>query len=73
MEKAAGDKDVFTASPVDVVDFLVWNDQFGKTTVHQDACPLFGRKKESSCECPRRLAYGTLDSLIGKLRAIFSH
>jgi len=55
------------------VNFLVWKDQSGKATVHQDACLLFGRKEESSChECPRRLAYGTLDSLVGKLRAIFS-
>ena len=66
------DKDISTATPDDIVNFLVWKDQFGKTIVHQDACPFFGHKEKSSCQCPRRLAYGTLDSLVGKLRAIFS-
>ena len=65
LEKATEAKDIFTA-------FLVWKDQFGKTMVHQDACLLFGRKKESACHCPRRLACGMLDSLVAKLCAIFS-
>ena len=40
--------------------------------VHFDTCPLFGEKSVSSCVCPERLAYGSVDSIIGKLRAIFS-
>lgn len=71
LEKATEAKDIFTATPDDV-NFLVWKDQFGKTMVHQDACLLFGRKKESACHCPRRLACGMLDSLVAKLCAIFS-
>ena len=72
LDKTTMDKDISTATPDDIVNFLVWKDQFGKTIVHQDACPFFGHKEKSSCQCPRRLAYGTLDSLVGKLRAIFS-
>jgi len=70
LQKAAEDKEIFAATSDDV-NFLVWKDRFGKKTVHQDACLLLGRKEESSCQCPRRLAYGTLDSLVGKLHAIF--
>ena len=34
-------KDIFTATPHDVVNFLVWEDQFGKTVAHKNACPFF--------------------------------
>lgn len=27
-----------------VIDFLIWKDNFGKTVVHIDTCPLFGEK-----------------------------
>ena len=33
---------------------------------------LFGERSVSSCSCPKRLACGSVDSLIGKLRAIFN-
>ena len=32
---------------------------------------LFGSKREGDCTCPKRLAFGTVDSLIGTLRSIF--
>jgi hypothetical protein len=54
-----------------VINFLIWKDSFGKTIVHNDDCPYFGDKKSSSCSCPKRLVFGTVDSTIGKLRAIF--
>lgn len=52
--------------------FLVWKDRKGKTKVHDTNCQFFARKVLFSCPCPTRLAYGTVDSLIGKLRAIFN-
>ena len=39
---------------------------------HFYTCPLFGEKSVSSCVCPKRLAHVSVDSIIGKLRAIFS-
>ena len=51
--------------------FLVWKDQAGRTKVHADGCEHFGRKGPTKCFCPRRLAFGTVDSMIGKLRSIF--
>ena len=65
-------RDICSAIPDDVIDFLIWKDNFGKTVVHIDSCPLLGEKNASSCVCPKRLAYGSIDSIIGKLRAIFN-
>ena len=60
-----------SASPSDVKKFLVWKDNSGKTIVHLLDCPGLGQRQRVSCSCPTRLAAGTVDSLIGKLRSIF--
>ena len=60
-------KSIVTALPADVVAFLVWKDRAGRTRVHQPEC-----LRQASCQCPLRLAHGTVDSLIGKLRSIFA-
>ncbi|CAH1242801.1 Hypp8341 [Branchiostoma lanceolatum] len=47
----------------------------GKKTLHNAGCPYKVEEKRSTarqCNCPTRLAYKTVDSYIGKLRAIFS-
>ncbi|XP_066288161.1 uncharacterized protein [Branchiostoma lanceolatum] len=62
-------RDVMSATPDDVIGFLIWKDRAGKTVVHDADCP--GIPGASGCPCPRRLAAGTVDSLIGKLRAVF--
>ena len=36
------------------------------------SCPQTGQTRSSSCSCPSRFAAGTVDSLLGKLRAIFA-
>ena len=64
-------KDLMSASPHDLVRFLVWKDKSGKTQVHAVGCPRRGLTCHSQCDCPHRLAAGSVDSLIGKLRAIF--
>ena len=63
---------MFTATPIDVCRFLVYKDHYGKSQLHSQVCPNVAKRGLSSCSCPRRLAYGTVDSYIGKLRAIFS-
>lgn len=50
----------------------VYKDHCGKSQLHSQVCPNVAKRGLSSCSCPRRLAYGTVDSYIGKLRAIFS-
>ena len=65
-------KNLQSAAPIDITRFLVWKDKNGKTKVHTPQCPLFGTHSKRRCNCPTRLAAGTVDSTIGKLRAIFN-
>ena len=64
-------KMLFTAVPLDVCRFLVWKDKGGQTQVHHSSCPHLGLHGVKSCHCPIRLSHKTVDSLIGKLRALF--
>ncbi|CAO2046660.1 unnamed protein product [Urochloa humidicola] len=55
-----------------VLEFLRYLDQFGKTKVHTPACPFFGHPNPPApCPCPLRQAWGSLDALVGRLRAAF--
>nr|XP_010926891.1 protein G1-like1 [Elaeis guineensis] len=55
-----------------VLEFLRYLDQFGKTKVHAVGCPFFGHPHPPApCPCPLRQAWGSLDALIGRLRAAF--
>ncbi|XP_050219289.1 protein LIGHT-DEPENDENT SHORT HYPOCOTYLS 4-like [Mercurialis annua] len=55
-----------------VLEFLRYLDQFGKTKVHAQLCPFFGHPNPPApCPCPLRQAWGSLDALIGRLRAAF--
>ncbi|KAG8039368.1 hypothetical protein GUJ93_ZPchr0033g26859 [Zizania palustris] len=47
-------------------------DQFGKTKVHASVCAYYGQSSPpASCPCPLRQAWGSLDALIGRLRAAY--
>ncbi|CAB4002705.1 Hypothetical predicted protein [Paramuricea clavata] len=52
-----------TVTTRDLCWFLIYKDEHGKTQVHQQGC--------HSCGCLLRLSYKSIDSYIGKLRAIF--
>ena len=55
-----------------VLEFLRYLDQFGKTKVHIQVCPFFGHPSPPTpCPCPLRQAWGSLDALIGRLRAAY--
>ncbi|KAF5751338.1 hypothetical protein HS088_TW02G00351 [Tripterygium wilfordii] len=55
-----------------VIEFLKYLDQFGKTKVHVTGCPYFGHPNPPSpCACPLMQAWGSLDALIGRLRAAY--
>ncbi|RCV23011.1 hypothetical protein SEVIR_4G277900v4 [Setaria viridis] len=55
-----------------VLEFLRYLDQFGKTKVHAQGCPFFGHPSPPApCPCPLRQAWGSLDALVGRLRAAF--
>ena len=65
-------KSLSSASPGDIQKFLVWKDKSGRTKIHHMSCPHAGKTRSSSCSCLSRLASDTVDSLLGKLRAIFA-
>ena len=55
-----------------VIEFLKYLDQFGKTKVHAAGCAYFGQPSPPApCPCPPRQAWGSLDALIGRLRAAY--
>ncbi|KAI3993515.1 hypothetical protein MKX01_002528 [Papaver californicum] len=55
-----------------VIEFLKYLDQFGKTKVHLNGCTYFGRPNPPApCVCPLKQAWGSLDALIGRLRAAY--
>ncbi|KAF5742415.1 G1-like protein [Tripterygium wilfordii] len=55
-----------------VLEFMRYLDQFGKTKVHNQTCPFFGHAHPpAACPCPLKQAWGSLDALIGRLRAAF--
>ncbi|WOL17989.1 hypothetical protein Cni_G26782 [Canna indica] len=55
-----------------VIEFLRYLDQFGKTKVHVPRCVFHGHPSPPGpCACPLRQAWGSLDALIGRLRAAY--
>lgn len=59
-------------SGAQVLEFLRYLDQFGKTKVHNHICPYFGiPNPPAPCPCPLRQAWGSLDALVGRLRAAY--
>ena len=67
-------KTLASALPEDVIAFLEWKDPGGKTRVHLPECLQLTSQNASTsfCGCPKRLAFGTVDALIGNLRAFFA-
>ena len=59
-------RDVFSCTLDDIIKFLISKDKSGKTVLHSRSC------SEVHCNCPTHLAAGSVDSLLGKLRAIFN-
>ncbi|XP_009605797.1 protein LIGHT-DEPENDENT SHORT HYPOCOTYLS 6-like [Nicotiana tabacum] len=59
-------------SGANILEFLKYLDQFGKTKVHNCCCPFFGHPQPPApCTCPLKQAWGSLDALVGRLRAAF--
>ncbi|EPS68159.1 hypothetical protein M569_06614, partial [Genlisea aurea] len=55
-----------------VLEFLQYLDQFGKTKVHFHGCEFYGQSDPPArCDCPSKQAWGSLDALIGRLRAAY--
>ena len=71
LETLSPPKGLLTAIPEDVRKFLIFKEKDGKTQLHTQQCNFKGLAGKQKCECPKTLAAKTIDSLIGKVRAIF--
>ena len=60
-------KDISSCTLDDIIKFLISKDKSRKTVLHSQSC------SKVHCNCPTRLAAGSVDSLLGKLRAIFNN
>ena len=60
------------AVPEDIGKFLFFRDSRGKTQIHIPSCQHVGQPGIFPCGCRVGLAAGTIDSMIGKLRAFFN-
>ena len=57
---------VTSCTAQDIVKCLISKDRSGRTVVHSISC------SKRDCSCPKRLATGSVDSTLGRLRAIFN-
>ena len=64
-------KNLTNATPDDIRKYLIFKEKGGKTQLHNTSCHFRGTHGLKSCECPRTLAYKSVDSLLGKIRALF--
>ncbi|CAC5394779.1 unnamed protein product [Mytilus coruscus] len=64
-------KNINNASPEDIRKFLIFKEKGGKTQLHVTNCPLRTKHGLQVCKCPRTLASTSIDSLLGKIRALF--
>ena len=67
-----GHKTPQNATPQDVCRFLAWKDAAGKTQVHRVSCHHLGQHGRFNCDCPLRLAYGTVGAYRGKLLSLIN-
>ena len=54
-------KTILSASPIDITRFLVWKDRYGNTAEHKKGCPDSHLQSATKCECPKRLAFKTIE------------
>lgn len=64
------EKDLMTVMPEDIRKFLIYKEGNGRTQLHKEECQYRGMTGIKQCDCPKTLAAKSVDSLLGKIRAI---
>lgn len=62
---------LMNALPTHLRKFLIFKEGSGRTQVHNTICDFRGQQGTHNCGCPKSMAAKSVDSLIGKIRAIF--
>ena len=63
-------KTLSNANPEDLRMFIVHKEGKGRTKLHTNMWEYRGSPGKTACECPCTMAFKSVDSLIGKIRAI---
>ena len=71
MSSLQNKKKLDDALPNDIRMLLTHKDLKGRTPVHDLKCVSWGTCSASECDCPLHRSAGSVDSLIGQIRAIF--
>lgn len=69
--KLSPSKILSNALPGDLRKFLIFKENKGRTLLHTPHCNFRGMPGNRTCGCPKTMAAKSVDSLIGRLRAIF--
>ena len=72
LSKMCSQKSLNNATPEDLRMFLISKENKGRTKLHAKDCEQRALHGKVTCDCPLTLTLKTVDSLIGKLRAIFN-
>ena len=64
-------KTLYNAIPDDVRRFVTFKETQGRTQLHTESCVYRGAPGKQKCACPVTMTSKSVDSLVGKLRAIF--
>ncbi|CAC5398848.1 unnamed protein product [Mytilus coruscus] len=64
-------KNLSNAVPEDIRKFLVFKEKNGRTQLHEDNCVYHTEHGPKNCSYPKILTVKSVDSLLGKIRAIF--
>lgn len=71
LKKVHYSKNIYNASPEDIRAFLIFKEDSGRTKLHNKGCIFQGKPGLQKCACPITLAVKSVDSMLGKIRAIF--
>lgn len=74
LEDDGGTGDLREATPSDVVAFLITRDERGRTRVHVEGCPAWGRSGtdvQEGCACAKRAGAGSVRTVNGRLQGVF--
>ena len=69
--RLGANKSLINVLPEDIRKFIVFKESSGRTQLHRESCLFRGTHGKQDCQCKVTMSHKSVDSLVGKLRAIF--